>query len=271
MEVLTVGSLFSGIGGIDLGLERAGMRVIWQSEIDPYASAVLRQHWPEIPNLGDVRRCTRFASVAVLCGGFPCQPVSQAGKRLRQEDPRWLWPEFCRVIRLARPRYVLVENVPGLLAGGMGDVLRDLASLGFDAEWDSIPAAAVGAPHLRYRVLLVAHAQQQQGGERRDVDGERRRTPEAEQAGLGSSDVADARRVDSERRRAPGQVASTPGAREGEASERQRLRDAPEHRGTALAHAYSRDSDRRGIFDQVGWKRLQASLAEARDAGRTQW
>jgi DNA (cytosine-5)-methyltransferase 1 len=99
-----------------------------------------------------------LAPVDLIAGGFPCQPFSNAGKRQGKDDIRWLWPEFARVIGDLRPRYVLVENVPGLLAGhgGMGAVLGDLATLGYDAEWDSIPASAVGAPHLRYRVWIVA-------------------------------------------------------------------------------------------------------------------
>lgn len=157
---LTVGSLFSGIGGIDLGLERAGFRVIWQAETDPYASWVLAKHWPDVPNLGDVTQIdwSTVERPDLLCGGFPCQPVSVAGRRRGQNDERWLWPEYARAICGLRPAHVLVENVPGLLVRGMGDVLGDLASLGYDTEWESIPAAAVGAPHLRYRVLIAAHA-----------------------------------------------------------------------------------------------------------------
>lgn len=156
---MRVGSLFSGIGGIDLGLERAGFQVIWQSEIDPYASKVLAKRWPGVPNLGDVTQID-WSSVErpdVICGGFPCQPVSVAGRRLVQRDERWLWPEFARCVRLLRPRYVVVENVPGILIRGMGDVLGDLADLGYDAEWAGIPAAAVGAPHIRWRILVVAY------------------------------------------------------------------------------------------------------------------
>lgn len=169
--MLTVGSLFSGIGGIDLGLERAGMTVRWQAETDPYASAVLAKHWPTVPNLGDLTQIdwendgldygdgiVRSLHVDLLAGGFPCQPVSQAGRKLAQLDDRWLWPAFARCVRSLRPRYVLVENVPGLLVRGMGDVLGDLAADGYDCEWSGIPAAAVGAPHLRWRVFVVAHA-----------------------------------------------------------------------------------------------------------------
>ena len=155
---MNVGSLFSGIGGIDLGLERAGMRIAWQCEIDPWCRRVLEKHWPSVPNYGDIRVITdECEPVDVLAGGFPCQPVSLAGRRAGQSDERWLWPEFARLVRLLRPRYVLVENVPGLLSAGMGDVLGDLAACGYDAEWDSIGAVDVGAPHRRKRVWIVAY------------------------------------------------------------------------------------------------------------------
>jgi DNA (cytosine-5)-methyltransferase 1 len=95
--------------------------------------------------------------VDVLAGGFPCQPVSHAGRRLAQDDERWLWPEVARLVRLLRPRAVLLENVPGLLTAGFGDVISDLAACGYDAEWDCIPAAAVGAPHRRDRIFVVAY------------------------------------------------------------------------------------------------------------------
>jgi len=156
---VTVGSLFSGIGGIDLALERAGMSVAWQVENDPYCQRVLAKHWPAVRRYRDVRELTGYEleSVDLIAGGFPCQPVSVAGKRLAQADTRWLWPEFIRLIRVVRPRYVFVENVPGLLVRGMGDVLGDLAASGYDAEWDCIPAAAVGAHHRRNRVWIVAY------------------------------------------------------------------------------------------------------------------
>lgn len=161
---LTVGSLFSGIGGLDLGLERAGMAVRWQSEIDPYACRVLAKHWPGVPNLGDITKIdwSTVERVDVICGGYPCQPFSLAGVRRGEDDPRHLWPHFARAIRVLRPRYALLENVPGHLSLGFGRVLGDLAELGFDAEWDCIPAAAVGAPHLRYRLFVVAHANGEQ-------------------------------------------------------------------------------------------------------------
>jgi len=157
---LTVGSLFSGIGGMDLGLERAGMNVRWQSEIDPYACRVLAKHWPNVPNLGDVTTIdwSTVEPVDLICGGYPCQPFSLAGARAGESDARHLWPFFADALRHIRPRWALLENVPGHLSLGFGRVLGDLAELGFDAEWDCIPASAVGAPHLRYRIFVVAHA-----------------------------------------------------------------------------------------------------------------
>jgi DNA (cytosine-5)-methyltransferase 1 len=155
---MKVGSLFSGIGGLDLGLERAGMRVVWQSEIDPYACRVLAKHWPDVPNLGDITTIdwSTVEPVDIICGGYPCQPFSLAGVRRGEDDPRHLWPHFADAIRVLRPRYALLENVPGHLSLGFGRVLGDLAELGYDADWDCIPAAYVGAPHLRYRVIIVA-------------------------------------------------------------------------------------------------------------------
>lgn len=154
----TFGSLFSGIGGLDLGLERAGWRCAWQVENDKYCRRILQKHWPGVPKYGDIRAIDfdRLERVDLIAGGFPCQPVSNAGKRLAQNDERWLWPEFARAVRTLRPRLVLVENVPGLLVRGFGDILGDLAEIGYDTEWDVLSAADFGAPHLRKRVFLVA-------------------------------------------------------------------------------------------------------------------
>jgi DNA (cytosine-5)-methyltransferase 1 len=159
---MRVGSLFSGIGGFDLGLERAGHEIVWQVENDPYCRKVLAKHWPNVPCYEDVHDvgAHNLEEVDVCMGGFPCQPVSQAGKRLVQEDERWLWPQFARILGELRCRYAVLENVPGLLmGGGMGDVLGDLAVLGYDAEWGIVSAASVGAPHLRKRIFIVAHAE----------------------------------------------------------------------------------------------------------------
>ena len=161
-QILTFGSLFSGIGGIDLGLERAGMRCKWQVEIDDYCTKVLEKHWSDVWRYRDVKTIKKLEKVDLICGGFPCQPISIAGKRKGTKDERWLWPEFIRIVRLVRPRYVLVENVPGLLTTDQGraaqEVFGDLAFSGYDAEWDRVSAEFVGAPHLRWRVFVVAYA-----------------------------------------------------------------------------------------------------------------
>lgn len=168
---MTVGSLFSGIAGLERGIERAnpGARVIWQAEANPYCRRVLARHYPGVRCYEDVRHVDERAERPdVICGGFPCQPVSLAGKRLGKEDPRWLWPEFARIVACLRPSAVFIENVPGLRTTGLRDVLADLARLGFDAEWDYFTAAETGAPHIRRRLFLLAYAdgfiQRQQPG-----------------------------------------------------------------------------------------------------------
>lgn len=164
---MTFGSLFAGIGGFDLGFERAGLRCVWQVEIDPYCRRVLEKHWPHVPRWDDVRTFTGdgYERPDVICGGFPCQDISNAGKRAGIEGERsGLWAEYARIIRLLRPRFVVVENVSALLVRGLGRVLGDLAACGYDAEWDCIPAAAVGAPHIRDRVFVVAYPAGGAGG-----------------------------------------------------------------------------------------------------------
>jgi len=167
---ITVGSLFSGIGGLDLGLERARMQIRWQVEIDDYCTKVLEKHWPGVARFRDVRECGRqnLEPVDLICGGFPCQDVSLAGKQAGLKGTRTtLWSEFARIIGDLRPQWVLAENVPGLLSSDagrfFGAVLRDLAACGYNAEWDCISAAAFGAPHRRDRVWIVAHAARQHG------------------------------------------------------------------------------------------------------------
>ena len=149
--------LFSGIGGFSLGLERAGMTTVAFCEIEPYARRVLAKHWPHVPLLGDVTT-TEFPDADVICGGFPCQDVSAAGKRAGITGSRsGLYRHLVRAIRVVRPRYAIVENVAALLGDGMGTVLGDVAESGYDAEWDCIPAGFAGAPHWRDRVWIVAH------------------------------------------------------------------------------------------------------------------
>jgi DNA (cytosine-5)-methyltransferase 1 len=163
---MTVGSLFAGIGGFDLGFERAGFEIKWQVEIDPFCRAVLEKHWPDVRRYEDVRTvgAETLERVDVVCGGFPCQDISSAGAKAGLDgEQSGLWFEMARIIRQLRPRYVVVENVADLLARGVGRVLSDLAESGYDAEWDCIQAAAVGAPHGRDRLWIVAYPHADEG------------------------------------------------------------------------------------------------------------
>jgi DNA (cytosine-5)-methyltransferase 1 len=168
---LRVLSLFAGIGGFDLGLERTGgFKTVAFCEIEPFAQRVLAKHWPGVPCYDDVRTLTAERlgadgiSVDVIAGGFPCQDISVAGRGAGIGGERsGLWGEYARLVGELRPAYVIVENVAALLGRGLGTVLGDLAALGFDAEWHCIPASAVGAPHRRDRVWIVAHPNRRHG------------------------------------------------------------------------------------------------------------
>jgi len=167
---MTFGSLFSGIGGLDLGLERAGMECRWQVEISEFCRRVLAKHWPGVKRYGDIRELSggELEPVDLIAGGFPCQDVSHAGPRVGIDGPRsGLWSEMARLVRELRPHYVLVENVPGLADRGLGRVLGDLAGLGFDAEWKVLPACAFGAPHPRERMFILAYPEGEQPGQLR--------------------------------------------------------------------------------------------------------
>lgn len=169
MKVL---DLFSGIGGFSLGLERSGMETVGLCEIEPFPRKVLKKHWPEIPCYDDVRTLTSerlradgIGPVDVICGGFPCQDLSVAGKQAGLDGNRsGLWSEIVRLAGEIQPRYIIVENVRGLISGPshrrggwFGRVLGDLAALGYDAEWHCIPAGNLGAPHERDRVWIIAY------------------------------------------------------------------------------------------------------------------
>lgn len=153
------GSLFTGIGGLDLGLERAGMTCVWQVEIDNYCRKVLEKHWSKVERFRDVRKVGRhnLAPIDLIVGGFPCQPHSIAGKRRGKEDDRNLWPEYLRVIQELKPRWVVGENVPGIITTMLDDVLVDLGGAGYTSVTFNIPAAAFGANHKRYRIFVISH------------------------------------------------------------------------------------------------------------------
>lgn len=158
MADVTIGSLFSGIGGLELGLERAtGARTIWQVEADPFCLRVLKRHWPHATRYDDVCTASALPFVDVMCGGFPCQDISVAGRGAGIDGTRsGLWREFARLVGEVRPRVVVVENVAALASRGLARVLRDLAALGYVGSWEVVSAASVGAPHLRRRLFVVA-------------------------------------------------------------------------------------------------------------------
>lgn len=156
---MRVMSMFSGIGAIDLGLQRAGFEIIAQCEIGRYACAVLAKRFPGVPNLGDVTQIENYPEADMIAAGFPCQDISNAGKRAGITGTRsGLFGEVVRAVRLVRPKFVLLENVAALHNRGLAEVFGALASLGYDAFADCIPASHVGAPHDRDRTWIVAHA-----------------------------------------------------------------------------------------------------------------
>ena len=162
MSGLRILDLFSGIGGFSLGLERAGMQTVAFCEIDKVAQQVLRKHWPNVPIFDDVKtlKGEQLGTIDVICGGFPCQDLSFAGKGAGLTGARsGLWWEFHRLIKEIKPSWVIIENVAALRSRGLDKVLGSLAEIGYDAEWHCVPASAVGAPHQRDRVWIVAYPQ----------------------------------------------------------------------------------------------------------------
>jgi DNA (cytosine-5)-methyltransferase 1 len=137
------------------------MRTVQFVEIDPYCRAVLAKHWPSVPCHGDIRTFSQAVGFSdVICAGFPCQDISYAGRGEGIDGARsGLWSEVARIVSAVRPRYVIVENVAALLRRGIGRVLGDLAHIGYDAQWDCFGSSALGSPHDRKRVWLVAYPQ----------------------------------------------------------------------------------------------------------------
>ena len=158
---MNVLDLFSGIGGFSLGLERAGMKTVAFCEVDKKCQQVLKKHWPGVPIFDDVSTLKGEdieETVDVICGGFPCQDISLAGKGAGLEGERsGLWTEFHRLIKEIKPKYAIIENVSALRSRGLDQVLREISEIGYDAEWHCITAASIGAPHRRDRVWIVAY------------------------------------------------------------------------------------------------------------------
>ena len=165
---MTHGSLFSGIGGFDLGAERAGFQNLWACEIDEFKQAILRKHFPDTQIYSDIKTINP-PYVDVISGGFPCQDISQAQFRYKNNrygnygikgERSGLWSEYARVIRCVRPKYVIIENSAMLPVRGLEVVLCALAAAGYDAEWQTLSAKAFGFPHLRKRCFIVAYSMQ---------------------------------------------------------------------------------------------------------------
>ncbi len=182
------GSLFNGIGGFQLAAQEAGWNNVFSCEIDAFCNQVTKYHFPNCRQYGDIRK-TNFrkyrGKIDVLTGGFPCQPFSVAGKRLGTEDNRNLWPEMLRVIRDVSPRWVVAENVLGIVSWSKGlvfeQVQADLEAEGYEVQSYVLPAAGVGAPHRRYRVWFVAtnsHLSRSQTCKKRQEKGKIRRRDE---------------------------------------------------------------------------------------------
>ena len=199
MKVL---DLFSGIGGFSLGLERAGMQTVAFCEIEEYPRRVLKKHWPDVPIFEDVRKLKgeQVGTVELICGGYPCQPFSTAGQRRGTEDDRHLWPEYLRLIREIRPRWVIAENVAGHISMGLDEVLSDLESEGYKWEAFIIPACALNAWHRRDRVWIIANtglseSQRWIHSEKRQQPGGRRDSwSEPASLGVNASNTDSARR-----------------------------------------------------------------------------
>jgi len=190
---MRIGSLFTGYGGLDVAAEQFfNAKTAWYSEIEPAAVKILGEHYPGIPNLGDVTAIdwAAVSPVDVLTAGYPCQPFSQAGKRKGAKDERHLWPIVRTAIDALRPRYVVLENVRGHLTLGFGDVLSDLSGVGYSARWGVVRASDVGACHQRARVFIVAYP----NGSRWDENVQQPENISAEN-GKGTSGIANRHRA----------------------------------------------------------------------------
>ena len=257
-------SLFTGIGGIDLAAEWAGFTTIAQVERDPYCLRVLERHWPGVHRCTDIRDFPdqEYGAVTLVSGGFPCQPFSAAGERKGTADDRHLWPEMYRVIRALAPRWVVAENVPGILSldGGMvfESVCADLERAGYSVQTVVVPAAGVGAPHLRQRVFVVAHHEGEQVG----IAGQPRLNE-----GMGLVGHADSAGRQQEPRGAYGDES---------ADERRATLQADESQGASADVADAESSGRRGWTgkQRTGWRKRQSQGSEQderRRAGDSDW
>lgn len=273
---MRVGELFAGIGGLGLGLERAGCTVAWQVEVDPACRRVLERHWPDVPKRGDVRLCdaSTLAPVDLLAGGFPCQDVSTAGKGAGVGHGRrsGLWREFARLIVELRPRWVLIENVPALRTRGADRVLGDLEAAGYTCWPLVVGAHHLGAPHRRDRVWIVgrladaAHREQEEHGGH-DV-GDRAR--QAHEFAAGARTDGGAGGGDSPARLAAGHGFAASDAADGaELAQAAATRSSRVHAGNAECAGDVADADGAPLRHEPGRgsRARGAGAAEPRDAG----
>lgn len=190
MKRLTHLSLFSGIGGLDLAAEWAGIQTVAQCEWAEYPTKVLEKRWPDVPRWKDIRTLTGESfyertgrrTVDIISGGFPCQPFSTAGKQRGKEDDRYLWPEMVRVIKELRPTWIVGENVAGIVRMALPDILSELEACGYRTRTFLVPACAVGARHRRYRVAIVGYSEHN-GLSSAEIDGGTQKTGGGEQEG----------------------------------------------------------------------------------------
>lgn len=225
--------LFSGIGGFSLGLERSGnFETAAFCEIEPYCRAVLKKHWPNVTVYEDVKELSKERLAAdglaidAICGGFPCQDISTAGRGAGLAGERsGLWFEFHRLIKEIKPQVAIIENVSALRSRGLDEVLRSLAEIGYDAEWHCIPASAVGAPHRRDRIWIVAYPNNQLWRSESSISsGER--TGSRDQLGWSGSDVANATELHSNGRNTDSKVGVTSTCESGNSSGANNLADS---------------------------------------------
>jgi DNA (cytosine-5)-methyltransferase 1 len=172
MNQLTHLDLFSGIGGFAYAAKEVGLETIGFSEIDPFCCKVLKKHWPDVPNYGDIKSLNFHGHVDVITGGFPCQPFSIAGKKKGKDDNRYLWPEFLRIIKQSNPTWIIAENVTGIVGMELDNIIDDLEAENYETQAFIIPACASNAPHRRDRVWIVAN----RISERCDNSGDNRQT-----------------------------------------------------------------------------------------------
>lgn len=180
--------LFSGIGGFSLAASWVwdDLEIVSFCEQDKFCQKVLKKHWPDVPIFDDIYtlKGDQFGAVDIITGGFPCQPFSVAGKQRGSEDDRYLWPEMLRVIKEAKPRWVVGENVTGIINLALDDVLASLENIGYETQAFIIPACGVDAPHRRDRVWIVAHSERNRRRSRRTTESRQQRSPSSDGASM---------------------------------------------------------------------------------------